>query len=649
MEEAEDDKLLVNLNVGTLAVIVLVVVTTCSIVTLISLYCWYRSSSHTSIHCARCHQSIGVHGLPLPPQSAPPVPPYGLVHNVPPVEYRFQHPPSTHTSLTSKPVQNHQQPQNLPAIVVNQPDSNVQCGDSATFQRLGMRRPDCGITNDARGLETRALSSVQASPPEVTTPGLEPLTPSPVLSGNNQLEWRRGRRVQVADEPVVRQCVSFQHSVPEPSKLQQVRMVNFPSFQTPCAKTPGNALKTKRSSLKGSSYGQKSVSTLQPSQLFLAGHDRESDQPLLDVSEMCSTAITTGDLRDLCEDTAEAETSLSHPYKDILSIATSPGAALTPSPGATLTPAASITPASLTLRTPAPHSMSNPSPLTSLGSTLTPNKQYILSQLELREQAQYPDQLVTDRRTEPSSHPTNSECEERGSIRKQDVSLQIVQAGQDIKVMDRRSLTSPHLAITGNEKNVTDRRSLVKGVGGTAPLPITSSDILVTRRMKQHSTSPANVFVFNKNFDPAQPHQEGGNAQYQHPFSDLQVIDKNQAMPPGDSMVNNSINDPEKSAGSLKKPYAVVTPCGDKHTFRHHGRGLDRSLGKTASNPPRTVLDRSGGSGKKVGRSATPGLDKSVSSSGTRQRNLPPQYPDRPRSERKSAGHTGTYTKSPNT
>ena len=78
-------------------------------------------------------------------------------------------------------------------------------------------------------------------------------------------------------------------------------------------------------------------------------------------------------------------------------------------------------------------------------------------------------------------------------------------------------------------------------------------------------------------------------------------------------------------------------------------------------------LNKSGGSGKKVNcttpglnkegasstnvQCATPVLEHSVTGSGTRQRSLPPHYPDRPRSERQAAGQTGTYTrvKSPNT
>ena len=64
--------------------------------------------------------------------------------------------------------------------------------------------------------------------------------------------------------------------------------------------------------------------------------------------------------------------------------------------------------------------------------------------------------------------------------------------------------------------NVTDRRSLA---GGTAPLPATS-ELFITRREEEHNTSPAaNVFLFNKSFDPSIPHQVEVNRQYQPPHS----------------------------------------------------------------------------------------------------------------------------------
>merc|ERR1719318_1013047 len=356
------------------------------------------------------------------------------------------------------------------------------------------------------------------------------------------------------------------------------------------------AVKPKRSSLKCSYQGQRSVSTLQPSQLFLAGHNKKSDQPLLDVSEMGRTAITTGDLKDLCEDTAQTETSFTNPNQAILTPATvSPGAALTPSPGVTLTPAATITPAS----TPAPvSSLGNPSPLTSLNSTLTHSNQYLGSHLEQYQLTQQPAKFVTDRRTNPSTHLAITEYENRVNTRNKDLSPSIVIDGQDARVVDRRSLSSPHLAITDHEKNVTDRRSLAGG--GTAPLPITSSDMFVTRRKEQYSTSPGNVFVFNTNFDPSQPHQERahGDGQYHHhPLGDLALTDHNHSISPGTTHNNNTykrkpshppskipINEVylERSGGSLKRTKTVqsVNLSGDGQTPQNQGKNQDTSGGK---------------------------------------------------------------------
>merc|ERR1719347_1110074 len=75
--------------------------------------------------------------------------------------------------------------ENVPEIVIDHPDpATVTCGDSATFQRLGMREQRQSqvtqVSSEARALETQALSLVQSSPPDQASPGLEPLTPSPV-------------------------------------------------------------------------------------------------------------------------------------------------------------------------------------------------------------------------------------------------------------------------------------------------------------------------------------------------------------------------------------------------------------------------------------------------------------------------------------
>ena len=54
---------MIPVNVGTLAIIIIVVVVSCSIITLLFLYCWRRVSSDSNISCSRCHQIIAVQGI----------------------------------------------------------------------------------------------------------------------------------------------------------------------------------------------------------------------------------------------------------------------------------------------------------------------------------------------------------------------------------------------------------------------------------------------------------------------------------------------------------------------------------------------------------------------------------------------------------
>ena len=59
---------LIPINVGTLAIIIIVVVTSCTLLTLLFLYCWRRMSSDSNLSCARCHQIIAVQGPEKPRQ-----------------------------------------------------------------------------------------------------------------------------------------------------------------------------------------------------------------------------------------------------------------------------------------------------------------------------------------------------------------------------------------------------------------------------------------------------------------------------------------------------------------------------------------------------------------------------------------------------
>ena len=116
------------------------------------------------------------------------------------------------------------------------------------------------VSEEARALETQALSLVQASPPDQASPGLEPLTPSPVTTvarggGGN--------------------------------KLGQVKMVNFPAHQTPCVRTPANALRRRRSALKaaGEPSSERTVTVVQPEVNQRSAHSG-GQYAVLEVSHM---------------------------------------------------------------------------------------------------------------------------------------------------------------------------------------------------------------------------------------------------------------------------------------------------------------------------------------------------------------------------
>ena len=132
------------------------------------------------------------------------------------------------------------------------------------------------VSSEARALETQALSLVQSSPPDQASPGLEPLTPSPV-------------------SPVIS------------PQLGQVKQLNFPAHQTPCANTPANAIKRRRSALKqpgrsGGSSGKRTVTVIQP---YRQGEE-VGNIPELEVSDMAGSNITTGDLVNLVDSVQES-------------------------------------------------------------------------------------------------------------------------------------------------------------------------------------------------------------------------------------------------------------------------------------------------------------------------------------------------------
>ena len=67
---------------------------------------------------------------------------------------------------------------NVPDVLVDEPP-NIQCGDSATFQRLGLSAGSQSlVSQDAITLENQFMT--EASPPETGYHQMEILTPSPV-------------------------------------------------------------------------------------------------------------------------------------------------------------------------------------------------------------------------------------------------------------------------------------------------------------------------------------------------------------------------------------------------------------------------------------------------------------------------------------
>ena len=274
----DDANNLVKIDVGTLAIIVLAVVSSCCVLMMLALFVWNRLRVSSNLRCCRCHQVIAIQGVRLPPVVNPHYnlivqPNHQLQIQQQQQQQQFhQQPQHSHANGASyKPNLSRQQSQihyqdnqkrrpsheyqNVPEIVVDHPDvNNIQCGDSATFQRLGMSENQASesivSSSEARALETRRFAMTQVSPPESDQRhGLEPLTPSTVSSNSRM----RSHPPITPDQSSIQDGVPLDLVTPLPSKLQQVRVMNFAVNQTPCAKTPGHALKGRKSSLKKTS------------------------------------------------------------------------------------------------------------------------------------------------------------------------------------------------------------------------------------------------------------------------------------------------------------------------------------------------------------------------------------------------------------
>jgi len=303
-----EEKKLIPLTVGNLALVgVLVTGTTCLMALLIR---WMRVRlwpGRPHLHCARCHTLIAVQ-LPVPPSSlAPPTRPDR---------------PATQTDQLEGGTLRRRGSVQPPAIL-GAGAEQVQCGKSATFQRLGMRTGEAerGVREAGRALETRALSQLpgQASPPGPATPAMELVTPSPIMpQSSNPAAVQQSQplppcpTISSLTESTItaQQLVSPARALPSENpggqgKLDRVRLVK--AVGTPGTRTPGNAAGP-GPFLEGEEDGPGSLSPVLPARL----PDKQGAGPLgvLEASRMSdTTGMTTGDLHDLCSDTAEVSPS----------------------------------------------------------------------------------------------------------------------------------------------------------------------------------------------------------------------------------------------------------------------------------------------------------------------------------------------------
>ena len=62
----EYDGDIVTIDVGSLAVIVIIVVTVCFVMVMVGMCCWHHWSRSSPIRCDRCHNIVAYHGVRLP-------------------------------------------------------------------------------------------------------------------------------------------------------------------------------------------------------------------------------------------------------------------------------------------------------------------------------------------------------------------------------------------------------------------------------------------------------------------------------------------------------------------------------------------------------------------------------------------------------
>ena len=330
------------------------------------------------------------------------------------------------------------------------------------------------VSDEARALETQALSLVQSSPPDQNSPGLEPLTPSPVSLH------------------------------PQHHQLGHVKMVNFPSHQTPCVKTPANALKRRKSALKqqgkqdGAASSERTVTLVQPERRGQSNGEQEYS--VLEASHMAGSDLTTGDLRDLVDsvqDSSVGGRNHSNSTNDTKTI----------TPGSVF---------SSNVNTPDIMKMA---------------KAYQEQDRRRREEelfrASFEDQSLEKSAVTPESSLARPD---HVSVRGEENSPYLAILSHQGKVINRRSVSSPNIAISGHDQHVTDRRS----------------------QNQQNPHSPEN-FRFDNNFNPSCPrlledfHRKNTKTTTPSkiPISQAYLIDK--------TPLREGVTEVEKTPGSSEK------------------------------------------------------------------------------------------------
>jgi len=650
----------VKIDVGTLSVVLIIVVTSCSILMLIVLYCWNRVSSHQRLHCNRCHQPIGIHGLPLPPQNIPPVLPVVQNHTRHSrTNYPYQHQPQSYNSHSNteytgrKVYQQVTQAKELPVpTIIVRKSEPVNYGESATFQRLGMKKRDSEV--DSKALETKSLAQMQESPPAEATPGLEPLTPTPfVLS--KKVQQNSGKVVQNESNLKNQKLLSTRNE-PRDCKLQQVKMVNFPST-IPCAVTPTNA-SSKRTSFKG----RRSVQAFEPTPINRSFKGNSSQQKLLEVSEMYGTEITTGDLANLCDGTEETSFMNSKDVdgaKYIINASENSNKFVKTSSSF----GENATGASRMVLGPAVLQRQNPS-LVSQSSTLTPNNHYAITGST--------EGNKSEARSKCNEYDASNSISHHDYVRKDTPIASFTNAilYNYRKQSDSNSKVGPAAISKFSFKNVSYRKS-----HSDTDLVIENNDKFITNRKNLNvhgNTMPASAVI--DQFESERPSQSvlGVDRSHQNLRTSNAAVDPNARNLPSRIPINegylNQVDKPavltpvdkchvELKDNGFQKKRNVVSflndkSVGDDKILKGRVDSSTRTLaGKSSTLSIRTPvqnlkLRRPGSSldsSTNSNKFTTPAQEKTITGSGSK---LPPSYPGRPKTDRKTVANSGTYTKS---